>query len=496
VAQFADFQLPEAIHKALLKLSFSTPTPIQEKSIPVALDGRDLIACAQTGSGKTAAYGIPLVTKLLADTEATALILAPTRELAKQISEVIYQLTNFAQNLNMVLIVGGSDMQKQIRSLQRKPRIIIATPGRLTDHLRRQNINLKNTKFLVLDEGDRMLDMGFAPQLDVILKYLTGARQTLLYSATLPPKVKELAQKYLKHPLHISVGEDSIPVSTIKQSSVQTTQAGKNELLLNELNARKGSAIVFTKTQVRTDKVAKYLESYGFSVARIHGGRSQGQRNSALQGFRDGKFRVLVATDIAARGIDVPHIQHVINYDLPMMDDDYVHRIGRTARAGATGEALSFLTPEDTRYWFLLARKYKIPGVDFSRAPQGRGGRAGHSAPPVGGRHGGRNMFSTRSERDERSRGYAGGGAGGGRSGGPKRDHKRPQAPGDNARTGAPRADFRADQKSTRREDNRPSIRDQYRSANRGEKPKQNIFHNGGKSQHSANRLANTSTRD
>lgn len=381
MAQFRDLQLPESIYKALDKLKFEVPTPIQEQSIPVALEGRDLIACAQTGSGKTAAYAIPLIAKLLLDEEACGLILAPTRELAKQISDVIHELTIFTPSISMAVLIGGTDMQRQLKALQRGPRIVIATPGRLTDHLRRRSILLDYAKFLVLDEGDRMLDMGFAPQLDVILKYLPKSRQTLLYTATLPVNVKQLAQKYLNHPIHISVGPVSQPVETIKQTGVQTTQAGKNELLLNELNARKGSVIIFARTKSRTDKVARYLEEYGFSVSRIHGDRSQGQRNSALQGFRDGKFRILVATDIAARGIDVPQIEHVINYDLPMMDEDYVHRIGRTARAGASGEALSFLTPEDKKQWIGLARKYKIPGVDvrssFVHSPQAKNSRPG-----------------------------------------------------------------------------------------------------------------------
>ncbi|MCB0351550.1 MAG: DEAD/DEAH box helicase, partial [Bdellovibrionales bacterium] len=210
--QFRDLLLSEATYKALDKLKFETPTPIQAESIPVALDGRDLIACAQTGSGKTAAYVIPLIEKLLLDEEACGLVLAPTRELAKQISDVVHELTIFTPSISQAVLIGGTDMERQLKALRRGPRIVIATPGRLTDHLRRRSIALDYAKFLVLDEGDRMLDMGFAPQLDVILKYLPKSRQTLLYTATLPANVKQLAAKYLNHPIHISVGPTSQPV--------------------------------------------------------------------------------------------------------------------------------------------------------------------------------------------------------------------------------------------------------------------------------------------
>jgi ATP-dependent RNA helicase DeaD len=395
VFSFKSAVLPEPLAKAVEKLGYVEATPIQARSIPVILEGKDLIACAQTGSGKTAAYCLPLLMRLLENPSMVALILVPTRELAKQISDVLRELTYFIPGVRTALLIGGVDMQKQLMALKRDPRVIVATPGRLTDHLRRRSTLLTHSHYLVLDEGDRMLDMGFAPQLDVILKYVPEKRQTLLFSATLDPAVRKLAHKYLKSPVQVTVGEESQPVDRIKQTGIQTTHQAKNELLLNELNARQGSVLVFARTQVRTDKVARFLESYGFPVARIHGGRSQGQRNSALQGFRDGKFRILVATDIAARGIDVPQIGHVINYDLPMMDEDYVHRIGRTARAGASGEAISLLTPEDQAQWISLARKYRIQGVDVNARPthgQGGGRNAGrpqHAGHRGGGRGGG-----------------------------------------------------------------------------------------------------------
>jgi len=411
---FSDFNLPEQVLKALKNMKFETPTPIQSESIPVAQTGKDLIACAQTGSGKTAAYSIPMMSKLLSsESGGCALILVPTRELAKQISDVLRHLTAHAPNLGMAILIGGSDMRKQYMSLKRNPRIIIATPGRLMDHLRRKSLSLTKTEFLVLDEGDRMLDMGFAPQLNEILKFLPKNRQTLLFSATMPPKVRKLAESYLQNPAQITIGQESQPVETIKQSVVQTTRDKKNDTLLNELNTRTGSVIIFAATQLMTDRLADYLEDYGHKASRIHGGRSQGQRNTAIQGFRDGRFRVLVATDVASRGLDVPHIEHVINYDLPMMDEDYIHRIGRTARAGKSGEALSILLPQDRYQWMRLARKYKIKGVELT--PDSRDNRGG----------------GERSERSERGGGGGrrfgrGGGGGGGRSERPQRG-ERPQ---------------------------------------------------------------------
>lgn len=371
MTQFSTFQLHPHLEKAIVGLNFTAPTPIQAKAIPIALEGRDLIACAQTGSGKTAAFAVPLLNKLInnEDLSTRALILAPTRELATQIADVITKLTSHARQIQTAVLIGGADMHKQLRALQRNPKVIIATPGRLMDHLRRRSISLQKTEFLVLDEGDRMLDMGFAPQLDEILKFLPQKRQTLLFTATLPPNVQKLAQKYLRNPIQVSVGAISQPVDRIKQTAIQITDQTKDSVLLDELNARQGSVIIFTRTQRRTDRLARYLNEFGYTVSLIHGGRSQGQRNSAMKGFRSGQFRILVATDLAARGLDVPEIAHVINYDLPMMDEDYVHRIGRTARAGANGEALSLLLPQDRNQWFKLARKYNIKGVDIP-APQ------------------------------------------------------------------------------------------------------------------------------
>jgi ATP-dependent RNA helicase DeaD len=353
---FKEFPLSAGLHKALEQMGYKIPTPIQAQAITPAMTNRDLIACAQTGTGKTAAFCIPIIAKLETHPKKSALILVPTREIASQISGVMAQLTKNAHDLKPILLMGGMPMPTQIRNLSKKPRIIIATPGRLCDHLRRGTVSLFRTDILVLDEADRMLDMGFAAQLNEILRFLPGQRQTMLFSATVPPDIRKLASKYLKDPVQISVGAVSQPVKKINQSMINTTSAKKNEVLLSELSSRLGSILIFARTKHRTDRLARQLTNSGHQVNRIHGGRTQGQRNSALDGFKDGKFRILVATDLAARGIDVPMIAHVINYDLPQCAEDYIHRIGRTARAGAKGEALSLVTPEEKGQWKEISR--------------------------------------------------------------------------------------------------------------------------------------------
>lgn len=353
---YADMKLSPAVQKSLQTMKFENPTPIQAKAIPVALMGKDILGCAQTGTGKTAAFGIPLVESLIADPGSMALVLAPTRELALQIIEVLRKLAANVAHTPSVLLIGGASMRDQYTQLRRNPRIVVATPGRLMDHLRRKSISLQKVKTLVLDEADRMLDMGFAPQLDEILEHLPEERQTFLFSATLPANIKSLAKRYLHEPEAITIGSVSTPVANIKHEIIQTTIKEKNNLLLDQLNAREGSVLIFCKTKIKADDIADYLHEYGFSSGRIHGDRSQGQRSASIKAFREQKFRILVATDIAARGLDVPHIQHVINYDLPQVPEDYVHRIGRTARAGATGEAVAFVVPQDRGLWMRIAR--------------------------------------------------------------------------------------------------------------------------------------------
>ena len=372
---FQERPLAPQLQKALAALKFVRPTEVQAAVLPTVLEGKDLMACAETGSGKTGAYGIPTIENLLKNPGKNALILAPTRELAQQISDFLRHLTAYCDGFYVASLVGGVDIRKQLNALKRKPRLIVATPGRLTDHLKRRSVSLKNTSVLVLDEGDRMLDMGFAPQLDEILKYLPKERQSLLFTATLPEKVKKLASKYLTKPSSLNIGRTSLPVEAIKQSVVQVKAQEKDNRIVDELNQRQGSVIVFTRTKNRTDSLARTLLEYGFSVDLLHGGRTQGQRNKAIRNFKMGRSRILCATDVAARGIDVPQVEHVINFDLPMMDEDYVHRIGRTARNGAKGEALSFVTPSEHRTWQALARKYKIPNVELKTQPREKGAK-------------------------------------------------------------------------------------------------------------------------
>lgn len=353
---FKELALPEVLEQALAAMSYQKPTPIQAQAIPPALLNRDIMGCAQTGTGKTAAFGIPLVAALLKTSHKSALVLVPTRELALQVEEVLGKLVHFSPTLKTVVLIGGASMNAQTRALRSKPRIVVATPGRLVDHLRQGNLTLSNAEVLVLDEADRMLDMGFLPQLNQVLRYLPRVRQTMLFSATFPNDLQKLAGKYLKEPVKVTVGTVSKPAAKIKQSTIQATIATKNDVLMDELNARNGSVLIFARTKRRTDKLARVLTEYGFKAGRIHGDRSQKQRQDAIDGFRDGKFKILVATDIAARGLDIPHIAHVINYDLPMTPEEYVHRIGRTARAGAEGNAVSLLTPEDRGQWKQISR--------------------------------------------------------------------------------------------------------------------------------------------
>ncbi len=326
--------------------------------------GRDLIACAQTGTGKTAAFCLPIAERFLREPAVDALVLAPTRELALQIQAFWRDLTRHAPQLRSACLIGGAGFHPQVQALRARPRLIIATPGRLLDHLQQRTCSLSGIEILVLDEGDRMLDMGFAPQLDRIRRKLPQrARQTMLFSATWDSSLDNLAKTYLRNPERIEVGTTSRAASTVDQRLISTLAPRKNETLLDILKqCREGSVLVFARTQHRTDRLAKFLNSKGLDVGRIHGGRSQGQRVSALTSFREGRTRILVATDIAARGLDVSQIAWVINYDLPRAAEDYVHRIGRTGRAGVRGEAISIMTPDDRAQWNDIARLLKKTG--------------------------------------------------------------------------------------------------------------------------------------
>ena len=347
-SSFHTLGLSEAILQDLAAAGFSSPTPIQEQAVPPALAGRDVIGCAQTGTGKTAAFVIPMVERLAAlpKGQPQALILAPTRELALQTLTTIEKLGR-SRRVSATVIVGGADMQAQVRGLRQRPEILIATPGRLLDHMWNGTISLTSIKMLVLDEADRMLDMGFAPQINQILDALPEERQTLLFSATLPTDLARLVQASVNNPVRVMVAPSATTAEGVTQAIHYTSHAEKPDLLLSLLDADKDTALVFTRTKHRADRLGRMLGSAGHRVAVLHGDRSLSQRRAALEGFRRGSFRVLVATDIAARGIDVANIGHVINFDLPNCPEDYVHRIGRTARMKTTGRATSFVTGED-----------------------------------------------------------------------------------------------------------------------------------------------------
>ncbi|MCB0412220.1 MAG: DEAD/DEAH box helicase [Bdellovibrionales bacterium] len=358
--RFDELNLPPTLAQSLKKIGFIEPTKIQAQALPILLNRQDLMACAETGSGKTGAYLIPMLKALLENPKAQGMVLAPTRELAQQIADFLKSLTSFDRNFHSTVLIGGQDIRKQFKSLQRRPQVIIATPGRLIDHLKRKTVQIHKVNHLVLDEGDRMIDMGFAPQLEQILKHLPKERQTSFFTATLDGKVKSLAEKYLNNPVKLML-DAARPVSKIKQTVITVDLKDKDECVVHELNSRPGSVIVFLKTKHRTNILRDFLANYGFAVDLIHGDCSQGQRNRAINNFKRGQTRILCATDVAARGLDVPHVAHVINFDLPMQDEDYVHRVGRTARNGAEGEAVSFVTPHEHRLWNRLVKKFEIP---------------------------------------------------------------------------------------------------------------------------------------
>lgn len=356
---FKEIGLSTSLVGALESQNIIVPTPIQAQTIPLALEGKDILGSAQTGTGKTLAFVLPMLMQLEKDPKACALILAPTRELAQQASHTIKQLLILIKsNLRFALLIGGEPIMRQLQQLRVRPgpTIIVGTPGRILDHLERRSLNLTNTTFLVLDETDRMLDMGFEIQLEAILKRLPTQRQTLMFSATIPNPIARLANHYLNNPERVSIGQESTPTETITQEVLQVSGARKYEALLEQLGHREGSVIIFVKTKVDADEIAERLCEAHHGAVAIHGDLRQHTRQRVLNDFRKGKYRILVATDVAARGLDVPHIQHVINYDLPQSPEEYIHRIGRTGRAGATGCALSFITPQDSRKWAAIDR--------------------------------------------------------------------------------------------------------------------------------------------
>ena len=354
--KFEEMGLPKEIIATLSEMKFSEPTPIQEEAIPHAMKGKDILGSAQTGTGKTAAFGIPLIARLMSNPKGSALVMTPTRELATQVLTQLRLMLGKSRDIKTALLIGGDSMSKQIRQIRDRPRIIVGTPGRINDHLDRGILKLKHADFLVLDETDRMLDAGFTVQIEKVMTFLAPQRQTLLFSATVAPNIARIAEKYLNDPVRVSVSKSSTPAPNIKQDTIKVSDGEKYTSLLTSLDERDGSIIVFVKTKRGTEKMAKRLQKEGHSAEAIHGDLKQSKRDRVIASFRKMKYRILVATDVAARGLDIPHIEHVINYDLPQCAEDYVHRIGRTARAGATGSALSFITPADRGKWGAIDR--------------------------------------------------------------------------------------------------------------------------------------------
>ncbi|NMB40157.1 MAG: DEAD/DEAH box helicase [Parcubacteria group bacterium] len=346
-SNFSDIGVSPNILKILDKLSLTSPTPIQKQAIPVALKGTDIVGIAQTGTGKTFAFGIPIIQKLLSSS-GQALVLVPTRELALQVNESIKKLAD-RLNITTIVLIGGENISRQFFELKRRPRLIIATPGRLIDHLKRKSIKLDQIKTLVLDEADMMLDMGFLPQIEEILRSVPKERQTMLFSATMPVLIANLATKYLKLPIRIEVAPQGTIVKNVTQEMIVLEAKDKMKYLEKIIKENEGSILIFVRTRYGVKNIAKKLISNGHKATEIHSDLSQGQRKRALDSFKSGRSRIMVATDVAARGLDVKGIELVINYDLPDSSSDYVHRIGRTARAGKKGKAISLATPSQLK---------------------------------------------------------------------------------------------------------------------------------------------------
>ena len=376
INRFQEMSIFPGLLKALEKMEVIRPTDVQAQAIPMGLAGTNLIAVAQTGSGKTLAFALPVLTALQKNPEARALILAPSREMAQQIFKVFMKLCEeLTAELPITagLVIGGIPSAKQISQLKKNPRLIIGTPGRLNDHLVGNKLLLKNVEYVVIDEADRMLDMGFLPQLKNIQNTLRGKRQTLMFSASFSAAIESIAQLFLSGAdvVMIRSAQAEEPVASLKQTVLFINKYKKNDRLLDELNATKGGVIVFCGNQGSCERMGQYLKEYGYATDLIHGGLSQGHRSRVVRHFREGKIRIMVATDLLARGIDVPHVDHVINFDLPFQAEDFLHRIGRTARAGRAGSAITFVTSSDTKMYQKIktylqgAREIKVD-ADFA----------------------------------------------------------------------------------------------------------------------------------
>jgi len=358
---FSEIPLSSDLQKRLAAAKFITPTPVQVGAIPPALEGRDVLATAQTGTGKTLSFMVPIIERLQKQPskQITALVLLPTRELAMQVEKVYRQLMPEGR-IRAALVVGGLAEGPQLDALRRGVRLVVATPGRLEDFLDRNLIKLDGVEVLVLDECDRMLDMGFKPSIKRIVSKLRADRQTLCYSATLNPEMRDVTRAYLKDPVRIDISTELKPADNVALQIFEVSKEKKSELLEHLLSSLEGSFLVFTRTKHGADRLANRLSRVGHNAARIHGDRTQAQRVSALKSFADGANRVLVATDVAARGIDVPHVAHVVNYDLPKEAEDFVHRVGRTGRASRSGTAHTFVMPDERNEVKRIERKLAV----------------------------------------------------------------------------------------------------------------------------------------
>ena len=402
---FHSLGLSADVLRGVIDAGYTEPTPIQAESIPAAVSGRDLIGCAQTGTGKTAAFVLPMLHRLSerrnrpSGRRIRGLVVTPTRELALQVEDSVRTYGKFT-GLRSLAVFGGVPMGPQFDRLRRGVDVVVATPGRLLDHLERGTIDLSTVEVLILDEADRMFDMGFIRDVRKIVSAVPDRRQTLLFSATMPPAIQDLARQILKKPALIKVGTHTSPAETVLQRVCNVRQDQKMDLLLEVLQGDDvENVLVFSRTKHRADRIVRKLSQQGFAAAVIHSNRSQGQRQRALDGFRSGRIRVLVATDIAARGIDVDLISHVVNYDTPNQAEDYIHRIGRTGRARSSGEAITFVAHEEESY---LQQIERHTGKRFERSTFGA---FDAGAPPV--EHAGRRGGSMKKRDDRRSPGRA-----------------------------------------------------------------------------------------
>jgi ATP-dependent RNA helicase RhlE len=412
---FADLGLEPQILEILAKHKFTTPTPIQQKSIPAAVEGKDIIGIAQTGTGKTMAFALPIIQRL-SKMDATALILLPTRELAVQVEEA-FRMVGWPLGATSVVLIGGTSMYRQVQELRHRPHVIIGTPGRIIDHIQQKTLSLKDVKILALDEADRMLDMGFAPQLKKILETVSKDRQTLLFSATMPAEIVKIATQHMKLPLRIEIAKAGTASERVEQEVFIVRGTQKIRLLEVILEKYKGTVLIFCRTKHGAKKICEVLNKKKIPAAEIHSNRSFSQRQAALRNFKAGTTRVLVATDIASRGIDVKGIELVINYDIPEQAEDYIHRIGRTGRADHRGNAITFAMPEQggkvrqiENLMRMTLRVSKLPELPADTMSPADTAVLEHSSTP---RRGG---YGARSSSGGRSSSYSGRPSGGGRS--------------------------------------------------------------------------------